>query len=209
MMRLFFPGTLNADRRPFRDFFEMFFPCHYDKQLLLVSALPTLVPRMRLIYYTASKLIMVDMMWRKKEKISAVFSHWEFGDVCSPPWSCISWLLLTFVSKAQYDLTSTDFCELFPHLFSLSPFCSAILVTLEYISFIPNLGSLHCPKCFMATCFRALLLRPNLCSNVSFLERMSLTMFLKKTSFIMFSILLFLVFSILFIGFLYHFAFCL
>ena len=37
----------------------------------LVCALPTLVPKMRLTYYTASKLIMVDMMREKKILVSS------------------------------------------------------------------------------------------------------------------------------------------
>lgn len=115
---------------------------------------------------------------RRKKKFSGVFGHWDLG-VVTPPWSCISWLLLTFISIVPYDLTPTDLSELFPHLFFPFPFCSATLAVPEYISFISNLGFCTVQKRFMATSLHDPLLHPHLYSTVSFLERMSLTMCLK------------------------------
>lgn len=129
----FLTGAFIADRRPFGD---IFFPATMRGNRCF--------PRMRLTYYRASTLTVEDMV-RERKKNSGVFGHWDFG-VVTPPWSCISWLLLTFISNAQYDLTPTHLSELFPHLFFPFPFCSATLAVLEYISFISNLGSLHCSK---------------------------------------------------------------
>ena len=136
------------------------------------------LPRTRLTYYRASTLTVIDMVWEGK-KNSLVSLATEIWGVVTPPWSCISWLLLTFISIVPYDLTPTDLSELFPHLFFPFPFCSATLAVPEYISFISNLGFCTVQKRFMATSLHDPLLHPHLYSTVSFLERMSLTMCLK------------------------------
>lgn len=110
------PGTLTAERRPFGDVFPL--PLWQAIAASVCSAHLGSQDEADIPYSLRTNRGRHDV---RKKKISGVFGHWDFGVVCSPPWSRISWRLLTFVSEAQYDLTSTDFSELFPHLFSLSP----------------------------------------------------------------------------------------
>ena len=155
---------------------RFFFPCHYDGHATSVcSAHPG----------SQDEADILQSLQTNGRHDVRKKNSWGLQPVRF--WGCLfPTMILHILTATHFCLqdpigsNSTDFSELFPHLFSLSPFCSARLTVLECISLIPNLGSFHCSKCFMATSLHAPLLHPNLCSNVSFLERMSLTMCLTQ-----------------------------
>lgn len=114
-----------------------------------------------------------------------------------------------FYVQGLYDLTFTCLRDLFPHLFSSVLLSSAVLSVLQHTSFTHNSGLLKCAKCFMATSFHDPLPHPDLCSNVSSLGRMSLTVCLKQCPLPLSLLVPFLFYSVPYTVSLYHFTFCL
>lgn len=121
-----------------------------------------LVPRM-LTCCGASSLTVVDVVWAGNKPWC--LQPRKFGVLC---YHGTILLILTVHYYLQGPKWPNFYLPvwLIPHLFSLFSLSSAMFAILEHTSFIPDSGSLHCIRCFIAISFHVPSLHADLWWNL-------------------------------------------